>query len=200
MAIFRFIILVFSAILHEVFHGYAAYRLGDDTAYKMGRITLNPLAHIDPIGSILLPLFLYFTSNGAFVFGWAKPVPYNPFKLKNIRRDSAILAFAGPLANILIALVFGILIRLFLFWGLSSILPFFSIIVVINLVLAIFNLIPLPPLDGSKILFYFFHSKELEIFLNRYGLFLLFLFLFWGQGIIFPIIKILFYFFTGLSF
>jgi len=200
MGIFQFIVLIFSAIFHEVAHGYTAYKFGDDTAYRMGRITLNPLAHLDPIGSIFLPLMLYFFSHGTFVFGWAKPVPYNPFKLKNIRRDSAILAFAGPLANILMALVFGILIRISLFWGLSSVLPFFSVIVVINLILAIFNLIPLPPLDGSKILFYFFPSQKLEIFLTHYSLFLLLLFLIWGWGIIFPIIRILFYLFTGLSF
>jgi len=111
MQIFQLIVLLFSVIIHEVSHGYAALKLGDDTAEKMGRLTLNPLPHLDLWGSILMPLILFFTTNGKFVFGYAKPVPYNPLNLKNPRRDSAILAFAGPLANLTVAFIFGILIR-----------------------------------------------------------------------------------------
>ena len=132
----------------------------------MGRLTLNPLAHLDPFGSIILPLCLYFLTGGSLVFGWAKPVPFNPLKLKNPRRDSALLAFGGPLANLSVALIFGLIIRLFVVLGYPAIIPFFSLIVEINLVLAIFNLIPIPPLDGSKILFYFFPSIELSFYID----------------------------------
>ncbi|MGE4554725.1 MAG: site-2 protease family protein [Candidatus Paceibacterota bacterium] len=198
MVIFRFLVLIFSAILHEVAHGYTAYKLGDDTALRMGRITLNPLSHLDPIGSLFLPLILYLTSGGSFIFGWAKPVPYNPLKLKDIRRDSAILAFAGPLVNLLLALVFGILIRLIVYFNFYPLVPLFSIVVGINLMLAVFNLIPLPPLDGSKIFFYLFPSQRIEMFLNRYSFLLLFIVLIWGWNVIFPIVKFLFFIITGL--
>ena len=101
--VFQLIILLFSVIIHEVFHGLAALYFGDDTAEKMGRLTLNPIKHLDPIGSVLLPLILVIMNSG-FVFGWAKPVPYNPLKLKNPRRDTALLALSGPLANFSLAL------------------------------------------------------------------------------------------------
>ena len=198
--LFQLIVLLFSVVIHEVSHGYWAYKLGDDTAYLMGRLTLNPLAHLDPFGSIILPLCLYFLTGGGLVFGWAKPVPFNPLKLKNPRRDSALLAFGGPLANLSVALIFGLIIRLFVALGYSAIIPFFSLIVEINLVLAIFNLIPIPPLDGSKILFYFFPSIELESFLHRYGFLFIFLVLMFGWSLIFPAVSFLYHLFTGLYF
>ena len=198
--LFQLIVLLFSVVIHEVSHGYWAYKLGDDTAYLMGRLTLNPLAHLDPFGSIILPLCLYFLTGGSLVFGWAKPVPFNPLKLKNPRRDSALLAFGGPLANLSVALIFGLIIRLFVALGYSAIIPFFSLIVEINLVLAIFNLIPIPPLDGSKILFYFFPSIELESFLHRYGFLFIFLILMFGWSLIFPAVSFLYHLFTGLYF
>lgn len=194
--IFQLIVLVFSIVIHEVAHGAMAKELGDDTAEKLKRLTLNPLAHLDFFGSFLLPVILYLSSGGTFIFGWAKPVPYNPLKLKNPRRDSALLAFAGPMANLLLALFFGLIIRLGILP--SALIPFIIFIVAINIKLAIFNLIPIPPLDGSKILFYFFPSQKLEIFFLQYGYFLLLFFLLLGWGIIQPLISLIFYLFTGL--
>ncbi len=149
--IFQLLILLFSAIIHEVAHGYAALFQGDPTAKYENRLTLNPIRHIDPFGSVLLPLLLYFFGS-PILFGWAKPVPFNPYNLRNRRWGEAIVAFAGPLVNLIIALVFGLIIR----FGASipvSALSLMEIIVIINLMLAIFNLVPIPPLDGSKILF-----------------------------------------------
>ena len=198
--IFQLIILLFSVVVHEVSHGLAALYLGDDTAEKMGRLTLNPLKHLDPIGSVLVPLLLIIMHSG-FIFGWAKPVPYNPLNFKMPRRDSAILAFAGPLSNFSLALVFGLIIRIIITTSsFISLLPFLMFIVWINLVLGVFNLLPIPPLDGSKILFYFFQSRELEIFLHRYGIIFLFLFIMLGGGIILPLIYLLFSTLTGIPF
>lgn len=139
-----------SVILHEVAHGYMANYLGDPTAKLQGRLTLNPLSHIDLLGTILLPLFLVITGSPILI-GYAKPVPYNPY---NIRRKNgeALVAFAGPGTNILLALIFGLAIR-FLGQGFDpSLLHAFALITSVNIFLAIFNLIPLPPLDGSKVL------------------------------------------------
>ena len=196
MILFQLIILLFSVMIHEVSHGTMAKELGDDTAEKMGRLTLNPLAHLDFFGSFLMPLLLYFTTGGKFVFGWAKPVPYNPLNLKHPRRDTALLAFAGPMANLLLALVLGVIIRLNFLP--ENLVYYLAYIVLINIGLAIFNLVPLPPLDGSKILLYFFPSQKLEIFLLQYGNLLLILFLIFGWGLIQPLISILFRLFIGL--
>ncbi|MDP3645935.1 MAG: site-2 protease family protein [bacterium] len=146
--IFVIIIIVFSAIIHEVMHGVAADYLGDKTARYAGRLTLNPIPHIDPFGSIFLPLILTLTHSPIF-FGWAKPVPYNPYNLRPGRFSEAIVAGAGPASNAAIAILFGIIIRLHLFD--PPINAVFFLIVLINVMLAIFNMIPIPPLDGSKI-------------------------------------------------
>ena len=148
--IFQIIILIFSVVLHEVAHGYMANYLGDPTARLQGRLTLNPLKHLDPIGSVVLPLMLKLTGSPVLI-GYAKPVPYNPYNLKG-RYDEALVAFAGPGTNILLALIFGLAIRFFGEVLDPSLLVAFAIIASINIMLAIFNLIPLPPLDGSKIL------------------------------------------------
>ena len=196
--IFQLIILLFSVVIHEVSHGLAALYLGDDTAEKMGRLTLNPIKHLDPIGSVLLPLMLVLMKSG-FIFGWAKPVPYNPLNLKMPRRDSAILAFAGPVSNFCLALIFGLVIRIIIATSsFAALLPFLMFIVWINLILGIFNLLPIPPLDGSKILFYFFPSRELEVFLHQFGIVILFLFIMLGGAIILPIIKLFFSILTGI--
>ncbi len=147
--LFVIFIIMFSAVIHEVMHGVAADRLGDPTARYAGRLTLNPIPHLDAIGSVILPLLLAL-SNSPFLFGWAKPVPYNPYNLFRAPRwGEAIVAFAGPASNFAIALVVGLIIRLGLFEAMN---PVLFIIVIVNVMLGIFNLIPIPPLDGSKIL------------------------------------------------
>ncbi len=148
--IFGVIVLAFSAILHEVAHGYMANYLGDPTARHAGRLTLNPIKHIDPLGSILLPAILLLT-HSPILIGYAKPVPYNPYNLRG-KFGETLVAAAGPATNILIALIFGLLMR---FGGAAieqTMLEALAVIVFINILLAIFNLIPIPPLDGSKVL------------------------------------------------
>lgn len=148
--IFSIIILVMSVVIHELSHGYMAEMLGDPTPRLQGRLTLNPLKHLDPVGSFLVPIL---TSFAGFTFGWAKPVMWNPYNVKNKRMGEFLISIAGPMSNILVALVFGFMIR---FWGdifSSSFVTIAQYIVFINIILAIFNLIPVPPLDGSKIIF-----------------------------------------------
>jgi len=143
--------LIFSVVLHEMAHGYAANWLGDPTARLQGRLTANPLVHIDPLMSVIIPALLIITGS-PIVFGAAKPVPYNPYNLKDQKWGEAIVAAAGPLTNILIAVVFALLIRNSEVLGLNA--SFLSIsfsVIFLNIFLAIFNLIPIPPLDGSKI-------------------------------------------------
>ena len=197
-AVFSIIIFIFSVIIHEVSHGYAAYLQGDNTAKFKGRLTLNPIPHIDLFGSILLPLTLIL-SGSSMVVGWAKPVPFNPYNLRNQRWGEAIVAIAGPLSNIVIAIFFGIIIRIGLFPALLN--PFIDI-VLINLVLATFNLVPIPPLDGSKILFSLFPNNLAEVkeFLERYGMFLLIFFIFFLWQYVFPLISVEFSLLTGLAF
>jgi Zn-dependent protease len=145
-------VLIISIVLHEVAHGYAANWLGDPTARLAGRLTINPISHIDPMGSIIIPAMLFLT-NAGFMFGWAKPVPYNPYNLKNQRWGEAFVSFAGPGANFLLAIIFAILINLSGTLGLtSSFVELASYIVFINVFLGCFNLIPFPPLDGSKVI------------------------------------------------
>lgn len=150
--VFTILILIISIVLHEVAHGYAANWLGDPTARLAGRLTLNPLPHIDPLGSLLIPGILVL-SGAQFLIGWAKPVPYNPYNLSNQKWGEAIVAGAGPATNIGLALIFTILIRSAELLGLShTAVQLCAIVVFINILLAFFNMIPVPPLDGSKIL------------------------------------------------
>ncbi len=153
MVILSFIILIISVILHEVAHGYMANWLGDPTARLAGRLTLNPIVHIDPVGSILLPGLLLFTqalTHFPLLIGYAKPVPINPHYLTG-KYDEALTAFAGPGTNILIALIFGLAIR-FMGGPETPLIDAFASITYINMLLALFNLIPIPPLDGSRVL------------------------------------------------
>jgi Zn-dependent protease len=159
-----------SVVIHEVSHGFAAELQGDPTARYEGRLTLNPLKHLDPIGSVLVPIV---TSMAGFPFGWAKPVPYNPYNLRNQRWGELWVAIAGPLSNIFIALVFVTLIRL----GIGNLI-FTKLalqIVLVNLALALFNMIPIPPLDGSKVLFAFLPFRWMHIRrqLEQYSLILI---------------------------
>lgn len=148
--IFTLLVLIFSVILHEVAHGYMANWLGDPTARLAGRLTLNPLKHVDPIGSVVLPFILAIT-HSPMLIGYAKPVPYNPYNLQG-KYGETLVAGAGPATNILLALIFGLSLRFFSGSIDQGIQEAFLVITYINMVLALFNLIPIPPLDGSKVL------------------------------------------------
>lgn len=146
--------VLFAITLHEAAHGYAARHFGDNTAWMMGRITLNPLKHIDPMGTILMPLLLYFATSGAFLFGYAKPVPVRFDRLRNPKRDMVWVALAGPGANLLQALLWGAALYLLLGMGLTErfFLEMCKAGMLTNVVMFAFNLFPLPPLDGGRIL------------------------------------------------
>jgi Zn-dependent protease len=183
------IVLVFSAILHEVAHGYVADRLGDPTARLMGRLTLNPIKHIDPFFSIILPLLLI-VSGSPVIFGGAKPVPVDPFNLREGRKDVALVSLAGPVTNILLAVVAAMVLRLLPFLAganqellFSSGFVFFRLllntIINYNILLAIFNLLPIPPLDGSKVFALILPEREAAAYLSlgQFGIFILLLLL-----------------------
>ena len=142
------VVLILSVIVHEVAHGYAANSLGDPTARLAGRLTINPIPHIDLMGSIVLPVLLVLTSS-PILFGWAKPVPYNPFNLKNHRWGETLVALAGVATNFLLAIIFGLIVRFSPIIGLdATAVSLAATIAFINLFLGLFNLIPFPPLDG----------------------------------------------------
>ncbi|MCC6934145.1 MAG: site-2 protease family protein [Candidatus Yanofskybacteria bacterium] len=169
ITIFRVVVLIFSVVIHEVSHGFMARSLGDPTAERLGRLTLNPLRHLDPFGSVVLPLFLILTGS-PFLFGYAKPVPYNPSALRDRVYGPAKVGVAGPLANILLAVLAAAAVR-FLGGMLSPLAVSLMIYVVwVNLVLAVFNLIPVPPLDGHWLLVSLLPSRliALKIALYRY--------------------------------
>ena len=190
--IFEIIVLVFSAIAHEYMHGWMAYRLGDSTAKDAGRLTINPLAHLEWFGSFFLPLVMVLTGM-PFVFGWAKPVPYNPYNLKDRKYGDAKVAIAGPLANLVIAIFFGLFLRFLPIFNLTFS-GLIAIIVYANLVLMTFNLVPIPPLDGSKILATFLpdHLRTRYLGAERTGFIFIILFVMLAGGIIMPIVNFLF--------
>ena len=184
--IFQIVILILSATLHEASHGYVAYALGDPTAKLEGRLTLNPIKHLELFGSILLPLIMYISTGGAIVFGWAKPVPYNPYNLRAGKWGPVYVALAGPFSNLLLAIIFSMIVRTFYATLAPAFIMIASLVVIINVLLAVFNLIPIPPLDGSKLLFAILpaHARQIEEFLVRYQIFILLFILFIGWPII----------------
>ncbi|MDD2353951.1 MAG: site-2 protease family protein [Patescibacteria group bacterium] len=166
--LFQVVVLIFSAIIHEYMHGFVAYQLGDDTAQRAGRLTINPLAHLEWFGSFILPLIMLLSGMG-FVIGWAKPVPYNPYNLRDKKWGEAKVALAGPLANFVVAILFGLVLRFVPFLGLNFA-NLIALVIYINLLLMVFNLLPIPPLDGSKILAAFL-SPARKIKYYSYGSF-----------------------------
>lgn len=175
--------LVFAIVLHEVAHGWVAYKLGDHTAKDMGRLTLNPISHIDLFGTIIMPLMLFVLTDGRMVFGYAKPVPINPYNFKNPKKDMALSSLAGPGINLVMAISFSLLLRVVISpleglvpkqsWDLFA-LPITLMLgygVIINIVLAVLNLIPIPPLDGSRVVYWLLPNKPAAVYyrLEPYG-------------------------------
>lgn len=182
-------ILIYSSVLHEIAHGYTAYRFGDPTAKLKGRLTLNPISHIDPFFSLLMPLMTYIATAGSLIFGGAKPVPVDPFNLRDGRKDLALVSLAGPATNLTLAIVAGILTHVF-FPGFAfgevareGIFGFLlTTTIKWNLLLAILNLLPIPPLDGSKIFSLLLSPKAAAAFLSLeyMGFILVIMFFFFG--------------------
>ncbi len=219
-------ILIISAVFHEYAHGWVAHKLGDDTAKNAGRLTLNPINHLDPVGSIILPLLLAFSGTG-FILGWAKPVPYNPYNLRDPKYGDLKVAIGGPAANLIIAVIFGIVARLtpiaaglkqtlvvgFLRGNndyllaqmhgsfITSVFVLAVIFCFINLLLMIFNLVPIPPLDGSKVLMAFLpYNWQIKMHkIEPYGFFIIiFLLMFGFFSLIWPLLIFLFSLIVGV--
>ena len=208
--IIMIIVLLFSVVFHEVSHGWVAYKLGDDTAYKMGRLTLNPIPHIDPYMTVLLPLMLGFMTGWRVMFGGAKPVPVNPYNFKNPKKGMAITAAAGPVSNLILITASVILFRILVTLGfiekydvqtrfftndMNFVDAFFVYAVLINTVLMVFNLIPIPPLDGSKVIMGFMSYEQAAKYesFSRYGMYVLIGLLFLGSIMNYSIIGAVIY-------
>jgi len=179
--VISFIAVIIALSVHEFMHAYAAYLQGDHTAEREGRLTLNPAAHVDPFGTILLPLLLSLA--GLPPFGWAKPVPYNPYNLRNIRFGPTLVSVAGPLTNFALFIVSTLVFR-----SLANVVPVTNLLMAflftfatVNASLALFNIVPIPPLDGSKILYLWLHNQDIRrliAFLERYGMFILLIYIY----------------------
>lgn len=189
ISIAAFIIVI---VVHEIAHGLSAYWMGDPTAKDAGRLTLNPLVHADPVGSILLP-FLLVVSNSPVVFGWAKPVPINPLNFRQPRKGLLITSLAGPGSNFLLAALFALLFKTGLFAPHSVMWTFLLSGVMVSLVLGVFNLIPIPPLDGSNVLMALLPRSMMRyyVMLERYGFIILIAMLYLGllNRVIFPLVS-----------
>lgn len=197
--LFQIVVLLFSVIIHEVAHGYVAEWLGDSTARIAGRLTLNPVAHLDVFGSFILPLILIITGS-PIVIGWAKPVPYNPLALWRDRKYGPLkVALAGPAVNIVIALVMGLALRFAMPYLPEMVAGLIGFVVFLNLLLALFNLIPIPPLDGSKLLTVFLPPRQSLAFqsIGFIGIFFVFLFLSFFRGALFSAVASVFRLIAG---
>lgn len=194
---FQVLILLFSVILHEVAHGYAALSLGDPTARAAGRLTLNPIKHMDPWGTVILPLFLILI-RAPFLVGWAKPVPVNPFLLRDRKRGMMLVGAAGPLANISLILLSALVLRAMPFSAPPILFDLFKYCCAINIILALFNLLPVPPLDGSRVVAGILPPKIRDAYvgLERYGILIIIALLYLGilDQVIVPLYRIIFYF------
>ncbi len=196
MELIAWIIAFIVAItIHEAAHAYMADKLGDPTARLMGRLSLNPVVHYDPVGTTMLLVLVFMRAVlnlPVIPFGWAKPVVFDPYNLKNPRRDSALISFAGPLANISLAVILSLILRILP--GVSLLILLLTPVIVLNVVLALFNLVPIHPLDGGKIFIGLLPEKdayEADLFLKRYGIIILFFLIFPVFGGTSPLFSVL---------
>ena len=190
-SIFLIAIIIFSVVIHEVAHGYVAYKLGDMTAYYQGRLTLNPIKHLDMFGSIILPALLVISGSG-FLFGWAKPVPVNFLRLRRPKTDMIWVGMAGPFVNVVMAISFSLLIHIPMFEKYGDVT---ALAVFVNLLLAVFNMIPIPPLDGSRLVMGLLPAALGRIYgqLERYGILIVVVLLYLGvfEWAVFPVVQFL---------
>ena len=201
LPIFQIVVLLYSVVIHEVSHGLMADSVGAPTARNLGRLSLNPLKHLDMFGSVILPLLLFLVRS-PFIVGYAKPVPYVPENLRDRKYGPAKVAIAGPASNLILAFLFGMTLRFLPDVFTSPLVPqLLSFIIVLNLVLAIFNLIPIPPLDGHWLLMTFLPRRFIRFrrFLYQYSLILLIIFLIYIFPLIFPLVGLVYELLTGLK-